>query len=302
MTFQQLRYLLEVHRTGSISKAADNLYVSRPSVSFCINSLEEEIGYPIFQRTRQGLIPSKPGQQFLEYAARICETHKLMGMIGQQSAARSVNLSICSYHPVVEAVSKLMQEYPNRQEVTFSFCVHSMNDIFEKLAQFEVDLAVFPRFASTKTLIETQLKKRGLELRILGSVPTVFCIGPEHRLYHKESISPTDLEHDSILDTASCEVSRNSYIRRIMNIPPECVIPCNEGSIKHELISKGLAYTIGRMPPKELIQRRKLRCIPIEELSQPLFCAWNPARPMAPEVQRFIALLEESIALYTAPD
>lgn len=302
MTFQQLRYLLEVHRTGSISKAADNLYVSRPSVSFCINSLEEEIGYPIFQRTRQGLVPSREGTQFLEYAERICETHKLMSTIKQNAPGRSVNFSIFTYPPVSAAVSQLLQEYPHRNEVSFSFCIHSVNVILEKLSQFELDLAVFARFGTSKTHIEAQIDKRGLQWKILGSIPTVLYIGPGHRLYDAPSISPKDLENDNLLDTAYGEISRVGYISRNMNIPPECVIPCNDASIKRELIAKGQAYTIGRIPSKDSIARNKLRCIPIEELSQPIFCVHNPARPMAPEAQRFIALLEEAIALYTAPE
>lgn len=300
MTFQQLRYLLEVQRTGSISKAADNLYVSRPSVSFSINSLEEEIGYPIFQRTRQGLVPSREGKQFLEYAERICETHKLMSTIKQHSQGRSVNFSIFSYPPVSTAASQLLREYPRRDEVSFSFCIHSVNVIWEKLSQFELDLAVFARFGTSRPLLEAQMEKRGLHWKILGSIPTVIYIGPGHRLYDAPSISPRDLENDNLLDTAYGELSRGGYISRNMNIPPECVIPCNDASIKRELIAKGLAYTIGRIPSKDAIARNKLRCIPIEELSQPIFCVHNPARPLAPEAKRFMELVEQELAEYEA--
>ncbi len=297
MTFQQLRYLLEVHRTGSISKAADNLYVSRPSVSFCINSLEEEVGYPIFLRTRQGLVPSKLGQQFLNYANRIYATYQLMGNIGQESTCRKVHFSICSYLPVVHAVSDLLREYPNRKEVGFSFRVNSVDDIMELLSQFELDLAVFARFKTSRASIEAKMEKRDLHWQILGTIPTVIQIGPGHRLYEKEDLTPKDLENDTLLDTLYCELSRNKTIRKIINIPPECVIPCTDSTVKHELIEKGLGYTIGRMPPKQTILRKGLRCIPIEELEQPLYCAFNSARPLAPEASRFIALVQQQIAL-----
>ena len=47
MTIQQLQYILEVHRTGSISKAANNLYLAQPNLSNAIRSLEQELGFPV---------------------------------------------------------------------------------------------------------------------------------------------------------------------------------------------------------------------------------------------------------------
>ena len=58
MTFQQLQYLLEVSRTGSISGAAKNLFLAQSSVSASISNLEEELGFPIFIRSKKGVIPT----------------------------------------------------------------------------------------------------------------------------------------------------------------------------------------------------------------------------------------------------
>ncbi|MBR6503909.1 MAG: LysR family transcriptional regulator, partial [Firmicutes bacterium] len=44
MTIQQLKYVAAVEQYGSISKAAQKLYVSQPSVSAAIHALEEELG------------------------------------------------------------------------------------------------------------------------------------------------------------------------------------------------------------------------------------------------------------------
>ena len=43
MTFQQLKYVIEVARSRSISKAAQNLFISQPSLSNAIKELEKEI-------------------------------------------------------------------------------------------------------------------------------------------------------------------------------------------------------------------------------------------------------------------
>lgn len=48
MKFQQIKYVMEVANTGSISKAAKNLFMSQPNISNAINDLEEELGITIF--------------------------------------------------------------------------------------------------------------------------------------------------------------------------------------------------------------------------------------------------------------
>ena len=51
MNFLQLKYFLFAAREGSLSKAAQKLFVTQPALSFQIKNLEEEIGKPLFVRT-----------------------------------------------------------------------------------------------------------------------------------------------------------------------------------------------------------------------------------------------------------
>ena len=48
MDFNQLKYLIEIVETGSISKAANNLFISQPNLSQQMSNLEKEIGKSIF--------------------------------------------------------------------------------------------------------------------------------------------------------------------------------------------------------------------------------------------------------------
>ena len=73
MNIQHLRYALEVEKTGSISKAAENLYMNQPHLSKAIRELEESVGINIFNRTSKGVIPTKKGAEFLMYAKGIVD-------------------------------------------------------------------------------------------------------------------------------------------------------------------------------------------------------------------------------------
>ena len=71
MNLQQLRYAVEVAKTGSITAAAKNLYMGQPNLSKSIRELEAELGITLFERTARGVAPTKNGEDFLGYARSI---------------------------------------------------------------------------------------------------------------------------------------------------------------------------------------------------------------------------------------
>lgn len=66
-----LKYAVEVSKTGSITQAAENLFMGQPNLSKAIRELEENLGITIFKRTSKGIIPTQKGEEFLVYAKRI---------------------------------------------------------------------------------------------------------------------------------------------------------------------------------------------------------------------------------------
>ncbi len=73
MRLNQLQYLVALKKHGTFSKAAQALYVSQPSISVGIKELEEELGYPILNRSNKGFQFTAEGAQVLEKAQRILD-------------------------------------------------------------------------------------------------------------------------------------------------------------------------------------------------------------------------------------
>lgn len=71
MNTLHLKYVLEVEKMGSISKAAENLYMNQPQLSKAIKDLEETIGISIFKRSSKGVVPTTKGAEFIMYAKGI---------------------------------------------------------------------------------------------------------------------------------------------------------------------------------------------------------------------------------------
>ena len=73
MTLQQVRYGTMVAETGTITEAANRLYISQPSLTNAIHELEKEMNIVIFNRANKGISLSREGEDFLGYARQILE-------------------------------------------------------------------------------------------------------------------------------------------------------------------------------------------------------------------------------------
>ena len=71
MNTLHLKYALEVEKTGSITQAAENLYMNQPNLSKAIKELEETLGFSLFKRTTKGAAPTPRGREFLSRAREI---------------------------------------------------------------------------------------------------------------------------------------------------------------------------------------------------------------------------------------
>ena len=71
MNILHLKYAVEIEKTRSISKAAENLFMAQPNLSRAVKELEESIGITIFNRTSKGITVTDDGEEFLRYARKI---------------------------------------------------------------------------------------------------------------------------------------------------------------------------------------------------------------------------------------
>lgn len=73
MEFRQIQYFDAVYRNTSISKAAQELFVTQQCISKQISMLEKELGAPLFIRRSNGIVPTAEGQWFYEHAIMILQ-------------------------------------------------------------------------------------------------------------------------------------------------------------------------------------------------------------------------------------
>ncbi len=91
----QLKYAVEVERAGSISKAAQNLYMNQPNLSKSIREMEDELGFAVFDRTGKGIVPTERGREFLGYAKSILEQVAEMEALYKPAADDKLRFDVC---------------------------------------------------------------------------------------------------------------------------------------------------------------------------------------------------------------
>lgn len=294
MTFQQLKYLLEVHKTGSISKAAENLFVSRPSVSLSISSLEEELGYPIFIRSQTGLLPSPKGQSVIKYANSICQTYEQIKSINTKTQTL-VRLSVIKYAPVDNAVIRLLDEYKDRDDVTFS--ISTSNSTRSKdIALANLDLSISSKVELSNNKVNSEISRWNLYSEELARIPMGICIGPGHHLYNKEDLSPADFKTETIVDTLNHAWTSTGLLKSAIGADPKNTISLyNNGVLKDKIIRDGLAYAIRRLPNSGNLIENELRYLPLDNLYHRVIYVIDTKTQPHEAVVRFIELLKDEL-------
>lgn len=76
MNQRELKYILEIAKEKSISKAAEKLYVTQPALSLFLTRLENQLGTPLFSRTARGLIPTFAGERYILMCRKILKEYR----------------------------------------------------------------------------------------------------------------------------------------------------------------------------------------------------------------------------------
>ncbi len=96
MNIQHLRYLVEVERAGSITKAAENLFMGQPNLSKAVREAENELGITVFSRGSKGIMLTEKGARVLEYARIILAQMDKIEALEKSETADTIHWSACS--------------------------------------------------------------------------------------------------------------------------------------------------------------------------------------------------------------
>ena len=194
MTLTQLKYVVEVAETGSISKAAEHLFISQPSLTASIKELETEYGITIFTRTNKGVTLTAAGEEFLGYARQVISQTRLMEerYFGTAPVRHQFCVSTQHYSFAVEAFVALLREYGGE---AYDFCIRETQtyEIIEDVAKLKSEVGVLYLNQFNEKVLRKLFQEHDLVFnRLFRAKPHVF-VGAENPLAHKEVVRLDDL-------------------------------------------------------------------------------------------------------------
>ena len=118
-----LEILSAFAEAGTQAAAAEKLHISQPTLSSAMNKLEEEIGAPLFDRTKNRMTLNENGNIAAEFARRILREEAEMKTRIREIEQRkhTISLAVCSFSPIAKMTMLLSQAFPGMQ-LNSSFC------------------------------------------------------------------------------------------------------------------------------------------------------------------------------------
>lgn len=196
MTLQQLRYVLVVADCRSMNKAAQELYLSQPSLSSAIKDLEEEIGIRIFYRTNRGITVTTEGNEFLGYARQLMEQYRLIDdkYIEKRTMKKKFSVSMQHYSFAVNAFVELVKKFGMDE---YEFAVHETKtfEIIENVRDFNSEIGVLYKNSFNEKVLNKILAENELEFAELFDCNVYVYLWKGNPLATKEWLTMEDLEH-----------------------------------------------------------------------------------------------------------
>ena len=169
MNLSQLKYILEIEKTNSITWAADNLYMEQPNLSRSVRELEGRLGFEIFSRTSKGMIPTPEGKEVLIRAKAIMEQVEAISAIGKNLSGTEsfFGLSAPPLTYIVNAYAAFAAELDTSQNIQLGFRRSGGMEAMENVCEFRHNLGIIRYYFHNDDLVLEQLKIRGLEFKEL---------------------------------------------------------------------------------------------------------------------------------------
>lgn len=162
MNTTHLKYIIEVEKTGSISKAAENLYMSQPQLSKAIRELEESVGISIFKRSSKGVMPTTKGVEFIMDAKGIIAQLQRLETTYNPKKSETVTLdavvSRCEY--ITEAFSKFLSHISNDKKEKIIYRETNTTRAIKNVATGENNIGIIKYNASYEQYFFQMLDER----------------------------------------------------------------------------------------------------------------------------------------------
>lgn len=196
MTIQQLKYAVTAAEKGTMSEAAQFLFIAQPSLTNAIRDLEKELRITIFHRTNKGIIATNEGEEFLGYARQILQQVGLIEekYIDGKSHKQIFSVSAQHYSFAVNAFVDVIKTFGS-QSYDFTLRETQTYEIIQDVSRLKSEVGILYLSRENENIIGKIITESGLIFEELFTASPHVFISYRHPLAEKECISLYDLKN-----------------------------------------------------------------------------------------------------------
>lgn len=195
MNILHFKYAVEIAKTKSISKAAENLYMGQPNLSRAIKELEEHLGITIFRRTSRGITVTPEGEEFLQYANRIiAQVEQVEDIyVNGKRKKKQFSVSVPRTTYISEAFTEFCKQMSTTDPAEFFYKETNSMRTISNVTKEEYNLGII-RYQST---FDKYFRSMFIEKKLISETVSEFCydliMSKSHPLASKETVDAQDL-------------------------------------------------------------------------------------------------------------
>ena len=195
MNLSQVEVIVEIAKAGSISQAAQNMYISQPGVTKILQRFEDEVGTKIFERVSTGIRLTPIGRRFVDNAQDILEqVDKLEDLFNKKCATvfMELNIASMSYRFMQNMLSELYNKY-SQNPINIKYMECGFDNELELINKGDIEIGIVTFWQhDLKKAIKKALAK-GIEYHRLGSATPYIGVSKKSKKY-PDSVKGLELQ------------------------------------------------------------------------------------------------------------
>lgn len=288
MTLRHMKIFVAVYRHSNITRAAEELHLAQPSVSFAVKELEEYYGIRLFERIGRHIYPTEGGKEFYGYALHIVSLFEDMekriknwDIIGTIRIGTSITIGT---HILPVLIRKFQSQLPG---LKIKAVINKSSDIEQHILDNTIDIG----------LIETQPEQS--DILSIPFMRDSLCaiVSYNHPLAEKESVSLAQLANYPFLMREKGGAGRE-ILEACFSLLQISIHPIWESSSTQAIV-KGVSEELGvAVLPYLLVERdireKVVKMLPLQQpLHRDLNVIYHKSKYLTPNMTSFIALCKK---------
>lgn len=261
MNLHHLKYLVEVARAGSISLAAENLFMNQPNLSKAIREVEADVGAEIFRRTPKGIVPTEQGEQILEYAERIVRQVEEMKSLYRDDRRNKIVFSLRAPRSgyISQAFARFVVQLDRTKELDIQFRESSSINTIKRVEEGGYNLGIVRYLKNQEPSFRRMLGNR-MKHELVWEFEGHVLMSRTNPLAVKTMVTDEDLEagteilYGDLRVTSLSREDRQQAVRRAVNNKRK-VFVSERGSQIDLLHQDPSSYMWFSPMPEELLDR-----------------------------------------------